>query len=109
MNAVATETAPLFVWSTPAPNINGSTPTPWRCARPDAAATLGAALTGFTDVYAEHYPSDGPKMIWVSVRGFRGDNTTARKAALSDAFRRAGFRVRANRHATIVVDTGYGT
>lgn len=32
-----------FVWATPAPNVNGSYPEPWRCARTDDALALFGA------------------------------------------------------------------
>lgn len=98
---------PLFTWSTPATWSNGFTPNPWRVAHREAAAQLGARLTGFRDVCAESWSlnaPESPEAIYVSLHGGPGDNTAERVATLSQAFKSAGYKVRANKYRVIVLD-----
>lgn len=89
---------PLFHWATPARNVNGTVPLPWRCAphREDATAWL-QKVAGQPDVYAEYSPSKwrGREQTLVGLRGYPhlGDRS-ARLAHVFAALKAQGVPVR---------------
>jgi len=71
--------AESVVDSTPAPNVDGTTPAPWKVTRPAAIRAVCEALTGEADVYVE---TDGktPKglpRVWIGLRDNRDRNAHA--------------------------------
>lgn len=65
----------IFGWATPAPNINGSYPEPWRVAHPDAALVwLKKHFPQDDDIYTDSYGGKkigGKEVIWVGLRDNR--------------------------------------
>lgn len=88
----------VFKVSTPAPNVDGSIPSPWRVSDRDA---MRAVLTehGYDNAraYVEGDPQAGsPTCLWVGLRDNRdADEHSAKLVALESMLVGLGFKVRA--------------
>lgn len=86
-----------FRWSSPAANLDGSIPKPWRCADADGMRGVLADLGYDNDrAYVEHASEIRTrKALWVGLRDNRNKvEHTSQIAILANALRALGFRIK---------------
>lgn len=100
------ETLRPFGWSTPAPNLDGTIPSPWRVSHADRMKTLlGQLCPQFTDTYVE-YESQirGCEALWIGLQDNRDkDLHAARLSEISEALKKNGFKVVFSKQSTYAV------
>jgi hypothetical protein len=98
---------PPFGWASPAPGIDGSTPTPWRVAHADRALVLLKQMfPSNRDIYTDHHEKFRNKMaIWVGLRENRDrEDHQNRLVGMFTALKDAGYPVVQRRGAFLIVD-----
>ncbi len=88
-----------FVWATPAPNVNGAYPEPWRCAHTDAALELFGAdpLKFYATREDDGYSEKGRNRIVIRSRD-------PRRWLLSSLLAPSGVRVHVFADRLVIVD-----
>jgi hypothetical protein len=96
----------IFRWSTPAPNVDGSVPNPWRVSDKDLALAWLKKMFDHRDIYVE-YESDhyrGKVQLWVGLRDNRDRQAHhTRLLMMHDDLKKAGWPVRRARDGSYLL------